>query len=248
MSRRRTTPLDDDTADPGRCSTQLRRRILGGGRYFADLSPGELDEVNASFREQHFPTGAVICHEGAAAQRLYFVAHGKVKLVRHSAGGEDVLLDIVGQGDLFGGLAPLGQHHYTETAVAQTGCCVLAITTQAFEELLAKHPAVTLRILHQVADDLDQARSTIRQLATASVEARIATVLLKLAERLGERDDNGVLIQSPLPQQDLAAMVGATQETVSRVMAALRRNGAIATGRQWVRILDPDALERIVGT
>lgn len=248
MSRKRTTPLRDESLAPGHCSTELRRRILGGTRYFNALSAEALDEVNARFRERHHAAGTVICQEGAPAKRLFLVAHGKVKLVRHSPEGDDVLLDILSQGALFGGVAPLGQHHYAETAVAQTDCCVLAITVRSFEELLAQHPAVTLEVLHAVADDLDEARSTIRRLATSSVDARIATVLLTLAERLGERDDTGVLIQSPLPQQDLAAMVGTTQETVSRVMAAFRRGGMISTGRQWVRIADTDALRRIAGT
>lgn len=248
MSRKRETPLRDESIDPGHCSPELRRRILADTRYFGDLSPEALDEVNTHFREQHHDTGAVICNEGARATRLFLVAHGKVKLVRHSPEGDDVLLDILPQGALFGGVAQLGQSTYTEAAIAHTECCVLAITTDAFEKLLARHPPVALAVLYSVAEDLDDARATIRRLATASVEARIATVLLALAERLGESDEAGVLIQSPLPQQDLAAMVGTTQETVSRVMAAFRRAELVCTGRQWVRILDTGALEKIAGT
>lgn len=248
MSRKRETPLHDESIDPGRCSPDLRRRILGGTRYFGVLSGEALDEVNTHFREQHHEASAIICSEGAQATCLFMVAHGRVKLVRHSIDGDEVLLDILPQGRLFGGVAPLGQTSYAETAVAHTECCVLAITAAAFEQLLSQYPPVALEVLHSLAEDLNEARSTIRQLATAPVEARIATVLLTLAERLGESDETGVLIQSPLPQQDLAAMVGATQETVSRVMAAFRRSELVRTGRQWVRILDADALEKITRT
>lgn len=248
MSRKRETPLRDESIDPGHCSPGLRRRILVGTRYFGDLASEALDEVNTHFREQHHQAGTVICNEGATATRLFLVAHGKVKLVRHSPEGEDVLLDILPQGALFGGVAQLGQSTYTETATAHTECCVLSITTDAFEQLLANHPPVALAVLYSVAEDLNDARATIRRLATDSVESRIATVLLTLAERLGETDGTGLLIQSPLPQQDLAAMVGTTQETVSRVMAAFRRSELVRTGRQWVRILDTGALEKIAGT
>lgn len=248
MSRKRETPLRDESIDRRRCLPELRRRILASTRYFGILPPETLEEVNTHFREQHHGAGAVVCNEGAAATRLFLVAHGKVKLVRHSPEGDDVLLDILAQGALFGGLAPLGQSTYTETVVAHTECCVLAITAEAFEKLLARHPPVALEVLRSVAEDLDDARSTIRRLATAPVEARIATVLLALAERLGETDEAGVLIQSPLPQQDLAAMVGATQETVSRVMASFRRSDLVRTGRQWVRVLDTRALKKIAGT
>lgn len=248
MSRKRTTPLRDETLEPGHCSTELRRRILGDAHYFRDLSPAALDEVNVRFREKHYPVEGVICREGTEATRLFFVAHGKVKLVRHSPDGDDVLLDLLAPGALFGGVAAIGQRHYRETAIAQTECCVLRITAEAFEDILEHHPEVALKVLHAVARELDEARESIRQLAAAPVEARIATALLKLSERLGETTELGVLIQSPLPQQDLAAMVGATQETVSRTMAAFRRSGVIDTGRQWVAIRDPDRLRAIAGS
>src|SRR5699024_2047219 len=137
---------------------------------------------NRQFREQHYPADAVICREGEPATRLFFTAHGQVKLLRHSLRGDDVLLDILGQGALFGGLAPLGYRHYSETATAQTDCCLLIITADAFQKLLEQYPEVTLEVLRSVAQGLDDARETIRQLTTSSVETRIATVLLKLAE------------------------------------------------------------------
>lgn len=251
MSRKRETPLHDASMDPRRCSAALRRRILAGTHYFAGLSAEALEAVNARFREQHHEAGTVICQEGAPATRLFLVADGKVKLVRHGPEGEDVLLDILSRGALFGGVASLGQPRYAETAIARTECCVLAITSEAFEGVLDEYPAVTRAVLRAVAADLDEARSTIRRLATSSAEARIATALLTLGERLGEPGEGGeagVLIQSPLSQRELAAMVGTTQETVSRVMAAFRRSGIVRTGRQWVRILDTDALKGIAAT
>lgn len=74
-------------------------------------------------------------------------------------------------------------------------------------------------VLDTVARDLEAAHTTIREISTLPVEARVALVLLRLADRFGEADDGdgGILIQSPLSQQDLAAMVGSTAETVSRV-------------------------------
>jgi len=187
----------------------------------------------------------MIHHEGEAATSFFLVAHGKVKLLQHSVSGEDVVLDLLSQGDLFGGLAVLGRRKYPLTAVAQTDCCVLAITTADFRHLLRTHPEVALATLDGVAHDLEAAYDTIHAISTLPVEARIASALLRLAERLGETDNKGVLIQSPLSQQDLAAMVGTTAETASRVISSLRRSHLVETGRQWIRILDRSGLERI---
>ena len=165
--------------------------------------------------------------------------------MRHSPDGDDVVLDLLPQGALFGGLAPLGTQHYPETAVAQTDCCVLAISGADFQQLLEAHPAVTLAVLRSVARSLDDARETIRQITTSDVRTRVAVALAKLDERQGDAASQGVLIRSPLSRQDLAAMIGATPETVSRVMADLKREGLIDTGRQWVRILQPEQLRAL---
>lgn len=243
--RRRTTPLHRDSMASSHCSPQLRHDILAHAAYFEGLSSNALATVSRQFREQHHAQGSVICREGDTARSLFFVAHGKVKLLRHSLGGKDVLLDILPQGGLFGGLVLLGAREYPDTALAQTNCCVLTISGDAFRRLLEQHPGITLEVLKSVSRSLHDARETIRQLTTSPVNARIATILLKLAERLGEHTRQGLLIQSPLPHQDLAAMVGTTPETVSRVMAGMRRDGLVDSGRQWVRILDQTGLQAI---
>ncbi|HQX67297.1 MAG TPA: cyclic nucleotide-binding domain-containing protein, partial [Ottowia sp.] len=104
----RTPPSTMDPVTPKHCSPQLRHRILSQARYFSGLSAEDLEQVNRHFRELHYPAESIICHEGGNAERLFFVARGKVKLLRHSSGGDDVLLDLLPQGALFGGLAPLG--------------------------------------------------------------------------------------------------------------------------------------------
>lgn len=247
-ARRRSSPLTDSGPEPGHCSVELRHRILGQASYFSGLSAQALEAVNARFREQHFKADQVIFREGEPAQRLAFVAHGKVKLLRHSLRGDDVVLDLLPQGSLFGGLTPLGDLQHSETAVAQTDCCILTVGADAFDELLSRHSEVASAVLRTVAQRLEDARETIRQLMVAPVEARLATALLKLAERLGESSEEGVLIQTPLPQQDLAAMVGATPETVSRIMAKFKRGGLVEGGRQWVRVVDMDALKALAAT
>ncbi len=241
----RIIALRTEPVSPQHCSAQLRHEILSRARYFEGLSSAQLDQVSQRFREVHHPADSTICHEGGQAQRLFFVAHGKVKLLRHSAGGEDVVLDILPQGALFGGLAPLGTQRYPETAMAQTDCCVLEISGADFQQLLEDHPAVTLAVLRSVARSLDDAREIVRQLTTSTVRTRVAVALVKLAERLGDTTDQGILIRAPLSRQDLAAMVGATPETVSRVMADLKRDGLIDTGRQWVRVVNPQGLQAI---
>ena len=95
---------------------------------------------------------------------------------------------------------------------------------------------------------LRDTREIVRQLSTDSVEQRIAAVLLKLAEKLGEVTHEVVLIQMPLSRVNLAQMTGTTTETASRIVSQFQKEGLVRTGRQWIAITDRMRLEKIAGT
>jgi CRP-like cAMP-binding protein len=86
----------------------------------------------------------------------------------------------------------------------------------------------------------------VRQLSAHSVEHRIAFTLLKLADKFGERQDDGLLIQTPLSRDDLAEMTGTTTESASRAVSQFQKAGWIDTGRQWVKITDRQGLEEMI--
>jgi CRP-like cAMP-binding protein len=86
----------------------------------------------------------------------------------------------------------------------------------------------------------------IKQLSAYTVDQRIAATLVRLANKLGEQKQKGVLIQLPFSRQDLAAMTGTTVETVSRVMSRFAEQGLISTGRKWVSLNDIERLEQII--
>jgi CRP-like cAMP-binding protein len=121
--------------------------------------------------------------------------------------------------------------------------CVLGIGAEAFRSILDAYPAVALRMLDVMSARLKEAHERIRQLSAHSVERRIAYTLLKLAEKFGEMQEVGLLIQVPLSRDDLAEMTGATTETASRVMSQFQKGGLIHSGRGWVAVTDQEGLE-----
>ena len=165
--------------------------------------------------------------------------------MRHSLSGRNVLLDMLTPGEFFGSLSTLGDDLYPDTAEAQTQTCVLSIHADDFRRILEKHPMVALRVVDIMAARLRTAHERVRQFSALSVEGRIANLLLVLSRKFGRPSDVGLLIQSPLTRDDLAAMTSTTTETASRVMSQFQKNGLIQTGRKWVSILDQDALEKI---
>lgn len=243
MTKRRRSPVKTEVAEPQICTIDLRLEILRQLPYFTDLSDGAVNNISARFTEKGYQPDEMIYLAGEEATRLYVVASGKVKLLRYTLDGQEVLLDILVPGEHFGSLSALGDPVYPDTAQAQTGVCVLSIDAEDFRQLLETYPAITLRTLDIISQRLRDSQEMVRQLSVSSVEQRLAFTLLKLAEKLGEVHDEGLLIQMPLSREDLAAMTGTTTETVSRTLRRFQQQGLVNTGRQWIAIADRERLQ-----
>jgi CRP-like cAMP-binding protein len=240
----RRIPLASTCALPHHCPRPLRMQVLGRVALFADLSQQQLEDIDRRMVSLSWAAGDPLFTAGESADHLYVLVAGQAKLSQPTPGGQEVVVDLLTPGDLFGALSILGQPVYPETAWALTTTCALRIDPQSFREILAEHPAVALRVLNDVAGRLAQARSDVGQQSTSTVAQRVATTLLRLADKLGqERSGNrGTLLQIPLSRADLAGMVGSTTESVSRVMSRLRKEGIIDSGRRWTAVIDRDRL------
>lgn len=245
MAGRRTSPIDQEHIQPEMCSVDVRLQILGRAPFFKGLSADQVAEINRLFRDQGYQADETIYYAGDPAERLYVVAAGKVKLIRHTSRGKDVLLDILTPGEFFGSLSTLGSDEYPETAQAQTTSCILSIGSEQFRIILDSYPIVALQVLDTVSARLRESQEMVRQVSAHSVERRIAYTLLKLGEKFGVEQEMGLLIQAPLSRDDLAQMTGATTETTSRVISQFQRSGMIRSGRQWIAITDRQGLEAI---
>jgi CRP-like cAMP-binding protein len=245
MARRRKSPVTTDNIEAQMCDIHLRLSILQKVPFFAHLPQHEIATINEHFRESGYIAGESIYFSGDEASQLYVVASGQIKLLRHSLIGQDVLVDILSPGEFFGTLSTSEGKTFADTAQAQTAACVLSIASHDFRGLLVSYPSVALSVLDITDQRLAEAHEMLRQLSAHSVEQRIAYILLKLADKLGEKQDVGLLIQMPLTRDDIARMSGTSTETASRIMSQLQKDGLIQSGRQWVAIVKRQQLVQI---
>ncbi len=247
MSSRRKSPVNLVTTEEHNCSIDLRLKILARLPFFAGLSQQDLEAVNHRFIETGYEASQPVYHTGDSAERLFVVADGKVKLLQHTTGGRDVLLDLLTCGEFFGALTVLGAETYSDTAVAQTSTCVLSIRADAFAEILEAHPNLALKALKIMADRLGDAYQRVSQLSAFTAEKRIAVTLLKLARKFGSQQKDMLLIDVPLSRDDIAEMTGSTPETASRVISQYQSAGILTSGRLWIGVLDLAGLEKEIG-
>jgi CRP-like cAMP-binding protein len=243
MAKRRESPVRKEHIEESMCSPDLARNLIRGLPFFSEVPESEFPAIYARFRDVGFLPEERIYREGDPAGTLYTVAAGKVRLVRYTDEGVPVLLDLLGSGEFAGTLVLQPGALYRENAIAHTECCILTIKTSEFREIASRLPQVALACMELLAERTARLEERVHALSTASAGKRIASALGMLAKKFGERRRHGLLLQVQVSREDLAALSGTTVETASRVMSRLREQGVIESGRRWIGILKPDALD-----
>jgi CRP-like cAMP-binding protein len=222
-----------------------RREVLAALPVFAGLSERDWEKVGDFFSERQYQKDDYIFLEGEAPEALYVVKMGKVKVLRHSTDGKDVVLRMAGPGQLLGSVAVFDGGGYPGTAQAIEDCAVLVVGRNDCLTLVSRYPVFALAVINDMGLRLRSSAEQIRSLAVERVEQRIARTLLKLGQTAGADTPEGRVIELPLTRQDVADMTGTTVETAIRVMSKFRREELIFTRRGKVVLVDLDALQEI---
>ncbi len=218
--------------------------VLGQVPLFASLTPEQLAAAAVNFHTESFAPDAIIFLEGDAADRLWVIETGQVKIVKHTSDGQENLLEVIMPGEMFGGAGLLLPYH-PASAVAMSPTTTLSIERQPYLQLIRQYPDIALRIIALLGDRL-QAAMKMRALAVERVDVRLANILLKLCDKVGEPIAEGTRIQLPLSRQDLADMAGTTIETAIRVMSKFRKDGLVHTEPGgFVVVLNCERLQRV---
>ncbi len=180
--------------------------------------------------------------EGDPADMLYLVGSGRIKVLKHSDTGKEMLLEIVAAGDTVGDIGVLNGGAYPVSAQAMEPSQVWGIRRTDFLRALDRHPELALQTARSLGKRLQDAYQTMLSLAVERVERRIARVLLKLAAATGQRIGEGIIINAPVTRQDIADMTGTTVETAIRVMSRFTKRGIIRSRRGRITLLRPHDL------
>ncbi len=195
---------------------------------FAGIPAREIDALAAVALEERHRARAHIFMEGDPARWFYLVKSGHVKIVRHSKSGKDVVLDLLGPGEVFGGVAVIEKRPYPAAAQATEATVVVKIPGDPVIAVAERHPAFIREMALMIGRRLRAAHDSVESLAVDPVEARLAAALLRLAEREGTRTKgDAVALPFHLTRQSLADMTGTTVETAIRIMSRWLRDGLL---------------------
>jgi len=208
-------------------------------RLFETLTPRQLRKLKPLFGERCYRQGEVLFHAGDAADLLYFVEKGAIKVSIVSRDGDEHIMDIFKPGDTFGELFATEGHQRTTKAEALSSVIVRTLTEGAFKRLMQIVPDVCHYFVRYLVED--QRRTLVRMEAVMHMRAgpRLLTFLLDLAERCGDQTD-GYLTLAPgrFTQGDLAQMVGLNRTTVTVLINKYRRKGILG-GQRNILLVNP---------
>ena len=211
---------------------------------FDRLGEPELRRIAELSRMREFPRGALILGPDSDPDLIYLVKAGRVKISTFSPQGKEQILALLERGDVFGELAPAEARAPTRVE-AFDHAIVCSLHRTLFEEILRHTPEVGVRVIRALARRLRAAEQEIEDLALRTVPARLAALLLRLAEEYGEPHDHGIRLSLRLTHQDVAHMVGSTRETITALINQFRDEGLITVDHRVLVILERDRLRQI---
>jgi CRP/FNR family cyclic AMP-dependent transcriptional regulator len=220
------------------------RNLLARHLLFRELTPEILDEIVDMSRTQPVKDGQYLFMQGAAGEGLYGVLAGGVKLTVSSPTGKELLLGVMGPGEVFGEIALLDGGPRTASAVALGSTMVLLVPHREFKELLKRRPEACLYFLKIMCDRIRTTNARLEDVAFLGMSARLAKILLNLAEAHGEAGPDGTTIRRRLSQQALGQLIGTSRESVNKQLQAWSKAGWIRLERGVITLRNIPNLER----
>jgi CRP/FNR family cyclic AMP-dependent transcriptional regulator len=211
--------------------------------FLALLSDAEREGLHGLGVRRSFPRGAVLMFQHEPDERVMLLLAGRVKVARVDQDGRELLLSIRDAGDVLGELAFIdGQPRIATVTALDEPVDALVIPGSTFRRHLETTPRVAVVLLGVVTRRFRETTLKRAQFAAVDTMGRLAARIVELADRYGEPTEDGVIVTSPLSQEELAAWTGASRAGVAQALHGLRELGWVQTERRGVLVRDIEAL------
>ncbi len=221
-------------------------KLLKNSPYFNNLNDEEIKKLHEIIIEKEYRKGEIIFFEGEQGEGLFIIKSGKVKFVKMTEDGKEQILHILKKGDIFAEVVLFDDVGYPATAVAMEKTKVGLVKSIEMEKLILKESGIGIKIMKEINKRLRRAQEKIRNFGLKNTSSRLAHILIYLVEEYGKNREDKIQIQLNLTQEDLANMIGASRETVSRILNEFERAELISTSRKKLVINDFKKLEEMV--
>ncbi|GAB2699366.1 transcriptional regulator [Hymenobacter frigidus] len=199
---------------------------------------GDLNSLSADRKVHIIRKKQDVYLEGDEPARVYFVQSGRVKTVKTTDGGKELITGLYGPGEFFGYLALLDHTLHTDSAVAVDDSELVYIPQDDFTQLLLRNAEVSQQFIRLLAGRVRERETQLLAMAYSSIRRRVADTLLHLHVQAGPEG------HIHLSRDDMAAMVGTAPESLIRTLSEFKQDGLIELTPKNIRVLEPEKLRR----
>jgi CRP/FNR family cyclic AMP-dependent transcriptional regulator len=225
--------------------TTITAEVLAAMPLFRDLEDAELSRIAGMLQARRFPAATNILTVEQPGEVAYIILGGTVKVHVEQVDGSDVILAILGHGEILGEMSLVDRIGRSASVVTMEESTLAWLNRATFWELMERLPALGRNLVGILSRRLRLANTRIQSLATESVSGRIARQILAFAREYGEpTGENQVYIPLRLTQSDLAELVGATRVRVNQTLSAMKKDNQISVdANHRITVHDSKGLE-----
>ena len=223
-------------------SALSQRQILRRSRVFAQLDDGDCDAILAQATVARYAEGDPIFAKGDPGNSMMAVLKGRVTISALSPDGRQVVFTVFRDGDVFGEIALLDGKERTADATATSDCELLVVPRRSLLNLLDRQPHLCVRLMLVLCERLRRTNEQVEDLAFLDLEARIAKVLVRLAEETAEAGSPGKPVGVKISQRALGELVGGSRESVNKHLQQWKRAGIIGLDKGSILVHELEAL------
>jgi CRP-like cAMP-binding protein len=217
---------------------ETKLTYLSNIEIFQDLTTSELAEMDRQITMSTCEPGRIFFMPEDSGEVLFLLKKGRVQLYRISPNGKKLVVATLGPGTIFGEMSLVGQGMHNTFAESVDECLLCVMSRADVERLMREKPKVAFRFLESLGDRVTQLESRLEDIAFKSIPARLASMLLRLADEQGD----GTRV-SGYTHQDLGEMLGTYRETITQTLNDFKASGLVEISRKQITILDRDQLE-----
>jgi len=213
---------------------------------FSHLDVRHLKRIAPLVAVYRFAPKQVIFMPSDPRSRLYAVLSGKIKLTQLSPEGKELVLCVLGKGEVFGELCLFDEGPHSTLATALEEAEIVTIKCSDMAMIMAHEPEVVTALGKHVGDRLRSLEQKLSDFVFKDVAQRLAGLLADIAHDHGKKDaSGGLVVEMKITHQDIAGLIGSTRETTTTTLNQFREKGLIDFQRGRIMILDVLSLEKM---
>ena len=219
-----------------------KNEFLKNTPLFSSLDSKSIDNIITKMVVKQFRKNETILYEADTNKYMYLILSGKVKVVRTTEDGKEIILAMHQSGNFFGEMSLIDGKTTPASVIATTDSLISIISQSDFFSILYSQNNVVENLLKILCSRLRQSWDTIQLLNFNNASHRTKMLLLMLCDEYGEKTPEGIVLKLKLTHQDISDMTGLTRETVTRVLDKLQKSKEITIIENKAIRLSPDFL------